>query len=89
MSFDRALGDVEIASDFGIVTALEQEFDDLLFAGSHGSQRVVHFTFTSKPAPDAENGRIGKVRAQRVKQARWSQMQHARSHSRMAQVKKL
>ena len=60
MSFDRTLGDVQVASDLGIVTALEQEFDDLLFAGSHGSQHLVHFTFTSKAALDAQNGRIAK-----------------------------
>ena len=64
MSFDRALGNVKVASDFGVVTALEQKFDDFLFAGSHGSRRLVHFTFTSKAALEAENGGIGRILAQ-------------------------
>jgi len=88
MSLDRALGDVQVASDFGIVTALEQEIDDLLFAGSHGSQRLVHFTSPQKPrwtpqmAESAKSERRGKT-GQMVR------AEHARSHSRITSVKKL
>jgi len=32
MRFHRALGDVEIASDFRVVTSLEQQVDDLPLA---------------------------------------------------------
>ena len=36
MSFDRTLGNVQIASDFGVVAPLEQKVDDLLLAGPLG-----------------------------------------------------
>jgi hypothetical protein len=35
MSFHGALGYVQIASDFRIITALKQQFDDLLLPVSH------------------------------------------------------
>ena len=35
MCFDGPLGDVQIASDFGIVTTLQEQVDDLLFPRPH------------------------------------------------------
>ena len=35
MSFDGALGNLQIASDFRVVTSLEQQLNDLPFAGAH------------------------------------------------------
>ena len=64
MSFDRALGDVEVASDFGVVTTLEQEIDDLPFLGCHGSEHFFHLTIPSKSVLDARSGWIGVFRAQ-------------------------
>ena len=47
MSLDRTLGDVQIAGDLGIVATLKQEIDDLLFAGTHRSQPLLHWICTS------------------------------------------
>jgi hypothetical protein len=41
---DRALGNVKIASDFGVVTSLEQELDNLSFPGSHLFELFFHKT---------------------------------------------
>jgi len=42
VSFNRALGNVQIASDFGIVAALQQQIDDLLFPGTHFVEFFFH-----------------------------------------------
>ncbi len=42
MSFDGSLGYVQIASDFRIVTPLQEQIDDLLFPRSHLSKFVFH-----------------------------------------------
>jgi len=44
--FDGALGHIQVASDFRVVTALEQQIDDLPFPWS----QLVEFVF-HKPAP--------------------------------------
>ena len=41
MRFDRALGNVQIASDFRVVTSLEKQIYDLPFPGTH----LVEFLF--------------------------------------------
>jgi hypothetical protein len=46
MRFDRALGNVEIASDFRVVTSLEQQIDDLPFPGSHLADLLFHHLCT-------------------------------------------
>jgi len=40
MGFDGPLGNVEIASDFRVVTSLEQQSDDLPFPGSYLSETL-------------------------------------------------
>ncbi len=42
MCFDRALGNVQIASDFRIVTSLKQQMDDLPFPGPHLVELLFH-----------------------------------------------
>jgi len=42
MRFDRALGNVQIASDFRVVTSLEQQMNDLPFPGSHLAELLFH-----------------------------------------------
>ena len=42
MCFDRALGDVEIVSDFRVVASLEQQIDDLPFPGPHLAEFLFH-----------------------------------------------
>jgi hypothetical protein len=46
--FDGALGDMEMASDFGVVAALEQKIDDLPLPGVHLSVQFVHGGCTSQ-----------------------------------------
>jgi hypothetical protein len=51
---DRALGNVKIASDFGVVTSLEQELDNLSFPGSHLFELFFHIkTAPSQRTPSA------------------------------------
>jgi hypothetical protein len=50
MCFYRALCDVQIASDFRIVAALEQQVDDLPLPLSHFTKHLFH-AFTSMGAP--------------------------------------
>ena len=42
MCFDGSLGYVQIASNFRIVTTLQEEFDDLLLPLPHFSKFLVH-----------------------------------------------
>ena len=35
MSFYRSLGDIQIASDFGVVAPLQQQLSNLLFPWTH------------------------------------------------------
>ena len=72
MSFDRALSDVKVASDFGVVTALEQEFDDLLFAGSHRSGHSGAYHFHLKSRAGGRKWQSRQAPSAGVKQARWS-----------------
>ena len=53
--FDRALGHVQIATDFRVVTALEQQIDDLAFPGS----QLVEFVFHKIAPSDAPNPATG------------------------------
>jgi len=60
MSFNGALGDVQIASDFGVIASLQQKIDDLLFAGTHLAELLFHNTFTSqKPHRNRKSGETG------------------------------
>jgi len=65
MSFDRALGDVKVAGDLGIVATLEQEIDDLLLAGTDGSQSLLHWTAPRKSRAGSRKWRKRWVRTQR------------------------
>ncbi len=53
MRFHRALGDVEIASDFRVVTSLEKQLDDLPFPGAHLLELLFHkeLHLTDVPRP--------------------------------------
>ncbi len=47
MRLDRSLGDVQIFSDFRVVTSLEKQFNDLPFPGSHLVELLFHKHHTS------------------------------------------
>jgi hypothetical protein len=42
MSFDRTLGDIQIASDLGVVASLEQKVNNLPLSGPHGAGDLLH-----------------------------------------------
>lgn len=42
MSFDRALGYIQITSDLGVVAPLQEKVYDLLLAGTHGAGHFQH-----------------------------------------------
>ena len=42
MCFDGALGDVQIASDFGVVTSLQKQIDNLAFPRGHWFDLFFH-----------------------------------------------
>lgn len=42
MSFDGSLGYIQIASDFRVVTPLQQQIDDLSLPGTHLFQVLIH-----------------------------------------------
>jgi hypothetical protein len=46
MRFDRSLGDVQIVSDFRVVTSLEKQIDDLPIPRSHLCEFFFHKHFT-------------------------------------------
>jgi hypothetical protein len=58
MCFDGALGDIQVASDFSVVTSLEKQVDDLAFPGSHLIEFFFHNSLHLTDAP----GR-GKLRS--------------------------
>jgi hypothetical protein len=42
MRFDRSLGNVQIFSNFRVVTSLEKQIDDLPFPGAHLAELLFH-----------------------------------------------
>lgn len=42
MSFDRTLGDMQIASNFGVVAPLQQKVYNLPLPGPHGAGHLLH-----------------------------------------------
>jgi hypothetical protein len=56
MSLNRAFGNVQIASDFGVVTSLQKQFDDLAFPGSDLAEILIHNTATFPTRSEAKNG---------------------------------
>ena len=67
MCFHGALGDVQIASDFRIATALKQQIDDLPLPLSHFSKLLFH-ALTSRDAlgaPQVANRPSGPMRSPR------------------------
>jgi hypothetical protein len=42
MRLDRSLGDVQIFSDFRVVTSLKKQIDDLPFPGSYVAELLFH-----------------------------------------------
>jgi len=46
MRFDRALGNVQFASDFRVVTSLEQQIDDPPLPGSDLAELLFHIMCT-------------------------------------------
>jgi hypothetical protein len=48
MGFHGSLGDVQIASDFRVVTSLEQQVDNLPFPGAYLAELFFH----KRTAPD-------------------------------------
>ena len=57
MRLDRSLGDVQIFSDFRVVTSLEQQLNDLLFPGSYVAEILFHKHHTLPLRPDGACGR--------------------------------
>jgi len=60
MRFDGALGNIQIPSDFRVVTSLEKQIDDLPFPGAHLAELLFHKnthlidqTQAPKPGPSA------------------------------------
>jgi hypothetical protein len=51
MCFDRSLSNMEILSDFCVVTSLQQQIDDLFFAGPHFVKLLIHKTLHLTDAP--------------------------------------
>jgi hypothetical protein len=51
MRLDRSLGDVQIFSDFRIVTSLKKQIDDLPFPGSYVVELLFHKHHTSPIRP--------------------------------------
>jgi len=47
MRFDRALGNVQIPSDFRVVASLKQQLNDLPFPGSCKIKLLIHDKYTS------------------------------------------
>lgn len=56
MGFDGALGDIQVARDFGVVTSLEKQIDDLSFPGSHLIELFFHILCTLPIRPAAGSG---------------------------------
>jgi hypothetical protein len=56
MSFDRSLGNVQLLCDFGIVTTLKKQIDDLPFPRSHLIELFFHNLAGPKRALVAVNG---------------------------------
>jgi hypothetical protein len=42
VGFDRSAGHLELFGDFGVVTALEKQFSDLLLSRSQSNRFIVH-----------------------------------------------
>jgi hypothetical protein len=51
MRLDRSLGDVQIFSDFRVVTSLKKQIDDLPFPGSYLAELLFHNHCTSPIQP--------------------------------------
>ena len=51
MCFDRALGNVQIAGDFRVVTSLKEQLNDLPFPGPHLAELLFHKHCTCLIAP--------------------------------------
>ena len=43
MSFNRSLGDIQIAGNLGVVTSLEKQLDDLALAGADFAEMLFNF----------------------------------------------
>jgi hypothetical protein len=63
MSFDGALGHVEVTSDLGVIASLQQEIDDLLFPGPDLAEVLIHGLHLADVAPVAACG-LGRAAVQ-------------------------
>ncbi len=52
MRLDGSLGDVQILSDFRVVTPLQQQLNDLLFPGTYVAELLFHKHNTLSPLPN-------------------------------------
>jgi hypothetical protein len=50
MSFNRSLGDIQIAGNLGVVTSLEKQIDDLALTGADFAEMLFHFHVKSAPS---------------------------------------
>jgi hypothetical protein len=56
MRFHRSLGDVQVASDFRVVTSLQQQVDNLPLPWSHLAEMFFHKNCTSPTRSEAASG---------------------------------
>ena len=56
MRFDGSLGNVQIASDFRVVTTLKKQIYDLPFPGTHLIELFFHKPHLTDAAPVAASG---------------------------------
>jgi hypothetical protein len=67
VGFHRPLRNVQVASDFRVITPLQKQLDDLLFPGTHLADRLIHVVHLSDEAlvavqwPKQEPAHISRV----------------------------
>ena len=62
MRFDGSLGNVQIFSNFRVVTSLEKKINDLPFPGPHLTELLFHNTAPDRRAPVAARGSPTRIR---------------------------
>jgi hypothetical protein len=92
MSFNGSLGYVQIASDFRVVTPLQQQVDDLLFPRSHLSKFFFHALHLMDCASWVAGGTTAPSGLKRTSGnfgSSWLSVVHPRGHSGAWRLQKL
>jgi hypothetical protein len=83
--FDRASGHIELRSNFGIVTALQQQIGNLLFPRAQANRLFLHFgSFPPELVTHAAQGRFPQIPCRK----RPSRFQPQRRHKILAEYPK-